>query len=113
MLTDAKCRHIKNNIFQNKGNAKELFKITSGLLNPYVSNVVNDSEKMCEKFNNFFVDKITKIREQLDDQNPMTSSENSNPMINSTLSEFEPTSPETGETGHLKLVLLTLYQHGC
>ena len=94
MLTDTKRRHFKTALFENKNNSRQLFKITRGLLKPYSPNTNNDPD-LPESFNNFFINKVNVIRENLDNS-PMPDLQDQHEVETPacTMPEFEPATEE-------------------
>ena len=65
--TRESCLHTE--ILKNKGNAKALYNIISNLSGNRVENPLppsNDNSKLAQTFSNFFMEKITKIRNELE-----------------------------------------------
>ena len=73
LINKAKRDHIRQKICENKNNSKELFRIVDGLLKHTKPGenmpASDDTPEMTETFSSYFIDKIDRIRKELDESN--------------------------------------------
>ena len=94
MIADAKSLYYRDKI-SNCTNQKELFQIVEQLLHQKGKSELpshKSKEELTEKFNNFFVSKITKIREMLDNSCNVICQESESSVPH--LSDFPPASED-------------------
>ena len=87
-----KKKHLRENILNNKPNSKEVYKVVIGFLKPSIVPSNQNTEALTEKFACYFIEKISKIREELDIMETVTPSvkEMNTRRDNHGLDSFEP-----------------------
>ena len=95
LINECKHNSIKKKITENKGNSKELFNIMNSLTkNDNSSSLLpshTEPRELADKFNTYFIDKITTIRSNLENATNTPVLENESKMSPPlTLGEFEP-----------------------
>jgi len=110
MIRDAKTHYMRNKITSAES-SRELFKLCNTMLGASTATVLPGNiahDKLAERFNDFFCEKIVTLRKKLDSYPPAPSSTPDPPFSGTPLSSFKPVSCD-----YVKKLLLSMPKKSC